>query len=284
MNRKKVEETDPLIWRVQTPGRLLTEIKNKFLNLFSVKDLRWSIEYGRCFVNGLCELFPSYKLRKGDQLMFFPCTPPLFSLEPERLLFEDECLIAYDKPPYLTTEHLGRLLKAHLVHRLDRDTSGIILFAKESQGQKLIENVFKNREIQKEYLAWVEGTIGDQGIIEGNMRAIHRREGAVIWGLAPDGVWSTTVWKRIEKSKGKSLVLLRPETGRTHQLRVHMKSIGHPILGDRTYGSRHYQKGIFRPLLHARSLEFKHPFSQRLLKLRAPFPKDFGIEENQFPV
>lgn len=264
-------------WKATQSNRLLTEVKNRFPN-FSTKDVRWSIEHHRCFVNNRVETFSSKQLERGDEISIFLEKQPLLKKEISNILFEDESLLLYNKPPYLTSESLAEMLNCHLVHRLDRDTSGLILLAKSQHAKYLLEEMFKKREIKKEYFALVKGIpMKTGGEIIGKMCVKHRREGAVVWGMAKKGLWSKTSWKLIAPKKDCSLLLCKPITGRTHQIRVHLKELGHPILGDFVYGSRERSAPIFRPLLHAAQIEFAHPYSQDKIILSSPLPKDFNL-------
>ncbi len=263
-------------WKVESPNRLLTEVKDKLLEFFSAKDLKWSIEHNRCFVNKNVERFCSASVKRGDIVALFPEKMPLERIEKERILFEDENLIVYNKPPYLASEKLGELLNAFLAHRLDRDTSGVILLAKNKEVLAGLEQQFQKRTILKQYLAWVEGATEAQGTVSGNMAAVHRREGAVIWGMKKEGIFSKTEWRTIKTSGGFSLLQCVPITGRTHQIRVHLKHVGHPIVGDYVYG---FQKlgPAFRPLLHAFRLTCVHPVTLEKMTFSAPLPDDFNL-------
>jgi 23S rRNA pseudouridine955/2504/2580 synthase len=259
-------------WTVAEANRLLTEIKNKCVN--RVKDLKWSIEHNRCFVNNLVERFGSRRVKRGDCISIWIEKSPLFCKESDRILYEDAHLLVYNKPPYLTSEKLGSLTHCLLVHRLDRDTSGLILLAKNREAQSLLEKQFKERAIHKEYFAWVQGITEPQGIISGKMGPLARREGAVVFAMVSNGLWSQTEWRRVDCKDNRSLLLCTPLTGRTHQIRVHLKHIGHPIIGDFTYGSKEYAD-TFRPLLHASALFFTHPLTKETLSFSLPPPPDF---------
>jgi 23S rRNA pseudouridine955/2504/2580 synthase len=262
-------------WKAENQNRLLTEIKNKCSANYSVKDLRWSLEHNRCFVNKKIERFGSTSIRKGDLILFHPEKKPNFCKEELRILYEDTALLVYDKPPFLTSENLATITETQLVHRLDRDTSGVVLLAKDQRIGLELEKQFRERSIQKEYFAIVEGFPGKEGVIQGNMAPLHKREGAVIWGMATQGVWSKTAWECLRQGNNKSLLHCYPLTGRTHQIRVHLQHIGGPILGDYTYGAKQVITGVFRPLLHAHRLLFVHPLTGKSLSFTSEPPSDF---------
>lgn len=252
--------------KVLSPSRLLTFIKE---NLdFPTVDLRWSIEHGRCFVNGSIERFGSARLRIGDEVTIWPAKRPRFEKDESRILYEDEDVLFYDKPPFIPSSDLAELLSLNLVHRLDRDTTGVILFAKKDPAP--YENLFRERKIEKAYDVLIEGIPSKaNGIFTGKMRKIGKREGAVVWGMSQSGAWSQTEWECVERGKHHAHLHCRPQTGRTHQIRVHMRALGHPVLGDCEYGSRKGMPGLFRPLLHASSLAFG-PY-----RVSSQLPEDF---------
>lgn len=248
-------------WIAEFEDRLLTVAKKKIS--FSTIDLRWSIEHNRCWINGKVERYGSYKVKAGEKITLFPEKKPFFQPEPERILYEDDHLLLYNKPIHIDSPALATLLGTLLVHRLDRDTSGIILFAKSKLAQKKLEDLFRQRTIKKEYLALVEGKTQKQGVIEGNLMQQGKK------------VWAKTSWKCLKQGKKGALLQCSPWTGRTHQIRLHLKSIGHPILGDFDYGNRSGKPNLFRPLLHAASLSFNHPFEGKMIHISAPPPEDF---------
>jgi 23S rRNA pseudouridine955/2504/2580 synthase len=262
-------------WKVENPDRLFSEIKNKFIGTYTATDLRWSIEHNRCFVNKKIERFPSSILQKGDLISFCPEKKPYFFKDEKRVLFEDDYIFVYDKPPFLPCESLEKFTPHWLAHRLDRDTSGVLLLAKDRTTLEALEQQFKVRSIQKEYLVLVEGYPGKEGSIKGNMALLHKRQGAVMWGMAPQGLWSQTQWRCVRRGKQMSLLHCFPLTGRTHQIRVHLKHLGYPILGDYTYGSAALKQEVFRPLLHAYKVSVTHPYSGERLMFKADVSEDF---------
>lgn len=261
-------------WKVKNTNRLLTEIKNKLSGLYTVKDIRWAIDHNRCFVNKTLERFGSTTVKAGDIISIQVEKRPLFRKDPHRVLFEDDHILIYDKPPFISSEQLSTLTQSLLVHRLDRDTTGVMILVKTPEAQKKLEEQFRSRTILKEYLALVEGNPGEKGTISGKMAPLSRREGAVIWGMSPSGLPSQTNWIRLSQRGNHTLLSCTPLTGRTHQIRVHLAHIGHPIIGDTTYGRPTNTKAL-RPLLHAHTLQFRHPATQASCSFTAPVPADF---------
>lgn len=217
-------------------------------------------------------------------------------------LYEDEDIIVFDKPSGLAvhpgtkvTRDLDTLLAASvsegeerpvLVHRLDKDTSGVIVAAKRADVARLLGKAFAGRDVAKEYRAVVAG-VPDLGLLQRNRDgeglidiALVKRQTPVggrmvAVGDDPDGQHAVTrLWIIEAASDGsRAQVALFPETGRQHQLRVHMALIGHPILGDAMYGDR---SAAPRLLLHAHRLTFRHPRKDRMT-VEAKVPAVFGI-------
>ena len=164
-------------------------------------------------------------------------------------------------------------LRPGIVHRLDRNTSGVILIAKNQKYFEYLKNLFQNRQIKKTYLALVYGEIKPKiGIIE---KPISLKPGSVkrtIWKGKMEKE-AITEYKLVKFLKGFSLVRVYPKTGRTHQIRIHLASIGYPIIGDNLYGPKTNPLKLNRLFLHAESLEF--PVSEgRKIKIEAELPKE----------
>lgn len=241
------------------------------------------------------------KLEEGDEIeVEFSATPEI-SLLPEPIpldiLFEDKYLIAVNKPAGLVVHpaagnwtgtfvngilyHCKTLpqndaIRPGIVHRLDKGTSGVLIAAKNIQAQQKMVEKFASREIEKEYLAICVGNPGTR-VVEGNIgrHPLRRKEMTV---LKEKGRPARTRVESIAHTHQLSFVRLHPETGRTHQLRVHLKHIGTPILGDPVYGIASVNKKfeVQRQLLHAYRLRFLHPISEEVIELKAPIPQDMN--------
>lgn len=276
-------------------------------NEMSLRQIKTMLEKGACKINGKTEKFASRKLLAGDVVSFNydkDIVAPIkekIVLEKKDIIYEDEFLIAFDKPAGLACgpmEHdeynnlrvyLEELLKIPsliMVHRLDKDTSGIILYAKNSTVAEVLLKMFKDREIQKTYEAIVDGLVEfESGSIDKKMFLKSKGQGWEKWGVTRSEVGKTAV-TRYQKIKtiGKfaTLLELKPLTGRTHQIRVHLESIGHPILGDHFYGNDFKCQVTFNGhLLHARALTFKHPVSKENMVLKTEKSKRFLIAEQK---
>ena len=216
-----------------------------------------------------------------------------------RVLFEDEWLLAIDKPPGVAihagpgdqetptvaawfVERYPQLVgvfeaeRPGIVHRLDKDTSGVLLLAKKPQAQAALSRAFESRAAHKQYLALCDG-VPDRphAVIEAPIgrHPGHRTRMAVT--PRAKGRVATTEYELLGSARGRSLLLLRPVTGRTHQIRVHLAAVGLPIVGDHVYGKRGADGG--RQLLHAWQLEVPHPAGGRLT-VTAPLADDMAAE------
>jgi 23S rRNA pseudouridine1911/1915/1917 synthase len=243
-----------------------------------------------------------YKVKSGDivQLRVPDPTPMDLSAEsiPLDIVFEDECMVVVDKPagmvvhpaPGHSTGTLVHALLHHckdlsgiggverpgIVHRLDKDTSGLVLVAKSEMAHRSLASQFKEREIKKVYLALVRGKVAqDKGVIDLAIgrHKIHRKKMAV---QREGGRSATTGFEVIARYPHFSYLRLFPKTGRTHQIRVHVAEMGHPILSDTTYGGKLDAKHMKMPrqALHAHKLEIRHPISGELKIFVSPLPDD----------
>ena len=200
-----------------------------------------------------------------------------------KIVHHDEAFFAVNKPTGLLSvpgrgpdkqdcvyhRVLDQFPDALVVHRLDMETSGLMLFARTPEAQRNISMQFEKREIHKTYVAIVEGMLEPAaGMIDSPMRKDmeHRLPPKHIIDFE-QGKKAITKWKVLEREKNTTRVELYPQTGRSHQLRVHMLALGHPIIGDPIYGTR-----ADRLMLHAETLELKHPASGEAIRLECPAP------------
>lgn len=257
----------------------------------------------------------SYRLKVGEciqgRVFDKPCTDLVAQEIPFDILFEDDHLLIISKPPgivvhpangnpdgtlvngllhyYREIADVGDLARPGIVHRLDKDTSGIMVVAKSSQCHRLLVEAFKERSVEKEYLALVYGHLKE---LNGRMVAniarhpVNRKKMAVC--VEGRGRYAATSWNVVESyGEGCSLLRVKIETGRTHQIRVHMASQGHPVAGDTLYGRARNTRKYPRQMLHAHRLRLKHPISGAELDFSAPLWTDFrkiilSLRENGF--
>lgn len=261
--------------------RLLAFLREKYPDFASVKALKRAIEAGLARVNGKTCAFSSFVLAAGDVVSFEPKQLPPASKRPPKILYEDPWLLICDKPPNIVCDAstFQALFPSYLlVHRLDKETSGVLLLAKTEAVKKLLVALFAKREIQKEYLALVDGIVAEkEGKIDNFLGKKISYQGQSLWGKVKEaeGQRAISRWKCLKKGKEASLLLCMPETGRTHQLRAHLSEMGHPILGDRQYGKKwRCSLTPTRHLLHAWQLSFLHPITHKQLSVTAPLPDD----------
>jgi len=267
--------------------KLLAFLKEKCHHISSVKALKRAIEAKACKVNGKVERFSTSILQTGDEVEFNLEVLKAKRSVPKKItiLHEDEDLLICDKPAGVISQNepfqkafpqFKTRLK--LVHRLDKETSGIIVLAKNEEAKKKMEQLFEERKVYKAYLAIVDGIPGSlSGKIVNYMAKIGSFHGQSIWGVVKKkGLRAITGWKVLRRGKKTALVLCEPETGRTHQIRVHLLEMGHPILGDFQY-CRDFAcpYPAERQLLHAYRLSFDHPITQKKIDCLAPIPEDF---------
>ncbi len=266
---------------------------------------RWQqlIRAGGVEVNGKPRK-PNHRLAAGDLIRFSAPPPPKpIELTPEErelnVLYEDEDVLVINKPPGLVVHPavghekgtlvnallhhcrnlagIGGNLRPGIVHRLDQDTSGVMVVAKNETAIRVVANQFRSRDVRKEYQAIVWGCPEPPlGRIETRIgRSSGNRK--KMSATAPRGRPAVTHYHVVEEYGIAALLSVRIETGRTHQIRVHMAHIGHPVVGDAMYGRGRRAElpaPVARQMLHAASLSFIHPRSGHRLEFVAPMPDD----------
>lgn len=261
------------------------------------------IRDGKIVVEGKTVLKPSHDVQ-GDEKINFELPPEeiLTTPQPEaialNILYEDDAIAVVDKPAGLVVHPAlknqkqtlvnallarygdlpvsGDPMKPGIVHRLDKGTSGCLVVARTKEALLNLQTQFKNREVEKIYLALVVGVMKPEGRIE---KAIgwHPKKRNKISSRTRKGKEAITEWKVLETFGQKySWVEVRLLTGRTHQIRVHFTEAGHPVVGDPTYGRRAkvLEDWIQRPALHAWRLGFFHPATKKRMNFEAPLPDD----------
>lgn len=268
-----------------------------FLSDVSRSQLQKWIEDGHVTVNGQV-VKTKYKLKAGDVVKIIPEAPQTIDLEPEDIpldiVYEDDDVIVVNKPAGMVVHpapgHPGHTLvnallyhsplstingefRPGIVHRIDKDTSGLLMVAKNDLAHRSLAAQLKAKTNQREYVALVHGVIKeDQGTIDaplGRSKKDRKKQAVVM-----DGRHAVTHFEIVKRYRHYTLVKCRLETGRTHQIRVHMAYIGHPLAGDPLYGPRKTLAGPGQ-YLHAGLLGFKHPRTGQEMTFTAPLPDYF---------
>ncbi|OGN64721.1 MAG: hypothetical protein A3E80_06865 [Chlamydiae bacterium RIFCSPHIGHO2_12_FULL_49_9] len=263
-------------WQAARPEKLIAFLQAQLGGSYSGKQLRRALEANLCRVNARVERFGSASIKTGDTVELASSWKNLVAQKPAPIetIYEDEHLTIINKPAGWVSKDIQ---PSKLVHRLDKDTTGLLILAKSHLAFEKMKGLFEKKEIVKEYLALVDGHPSqNEGRIENRLGKKGSYQGQTIWGSSPTGSIATTEWKALAKGKNSTLLLCKPLTGRTHQIRVHLAEMNHPILVDRQYAKsfrcKHF---IQRPLLHAHTLRFIHPFLNKEISLKAPLPRDF---------
>lgn len=291
-----MDEPVRLVIDNELTGRIDKQLGHHFRQYSRSQLQRW-IEDGHVQVNGQ-PVKPKYKLAAGDVVTIEPEKPKKIDLVPENIpldiVYEDDDVIVVNKPQGMVVhpapghpDHtLVNALLYHsplstingefrpgIVHRIDKDTSGLLMVAKNDMAHRSLAAQLKAKTNEREYVALVHGVIKeDQGTIDAPLGRSpkDRKKQAVV----ADGRHAVTHFRVLRRYRHYTLVSCRLETGRTHQIRVHMKYIDHPLAGDPLYGPRKTLPGNGQ-YLHARLLGFKHPRTGEQLTFTAPLPPYF---------
>jgi 23S rRNA pseudouridine1911/1915/1917 synthase len=285
-------------------GKRLDQVIHERLPQFSRSRIQEWIRGGRVRVNG-AERRASYLLRADDAIEVEPSEPSPLRATPEdlplRILYEDEDLVAIDKPAGMVVHagagvHSGTVVNALLhrfealsstggplrpgiVHRLDRFTSGVLLAAKNDRAHQALAAQFAGRQVEKVYLALVHGTVKpESGRIERPIARDPVRRTRMTARLE-GGRAARTEYRVLRRFARFTLVEVRIGTGRTHQIRVHLSSLGHPVAGDTVYGAPAKIEGrpaLGRYFLHAHRIRFRQPVSGEEITVESPLPAELG--------
>ena len=245
----------------------------------------------------------SYKTNLNDEIEINIPEPRETSLKPQdiplEILYEDNDIIVVNKPKGMVVHPangnpdgtlvnaimakckgslsgIGGEIRPGIVHRLDKDTSGAIIVAKNDKAHIRLSDDLKNHRIKKTYIALVRGTVKENEATI-NMPIARSKQDRKKMAVDKNGKEAITHFKVLNRYEGKyTLLEINIETGRTHQIRVHLSHIGYPIIGDSTYSNGKNEWGIEGQCLHAKSLDFKHPITEKEIHIEAPLPKYFN--------
>ena len=258
------------------------------------------IDEGEILVNGKSQK-ASYKVQNGDKISINIPEVKEVGLKsqdiPLDIIYEDNDILVVNKPKGMVVHPavgnldgtlvnavmahckdnlsgIGGEVRPGIVHRLDKDTSGLIIVAKNDKAHIKLSEQIQNREVKKIYIALVRGIVKEnEATIDMPIgRSSKDRNKMAVDKKGKEAITHFKVLKRFEKY---TLLQVRIETGRTHQIRVHLAEIGHPVVGDYTYSNGKNEFNVEGQMLHAKSLEFKHPITGKLKHLEAPLPEYF---------
>tara|TARA_B100001287_G_C22622758_1_gene500950 strand:- start:153 stop:1160 length:1008 start_codon:yes stop_codon:yes gene_type:complete len=303
----------------QAPLRVDKFLMN-FIENSSRSKIQQSAKNGYIHVNGI-PVKSNYKVKNGDVVTVEYRNPPrpntLIPQDiPVNIIYEDNDILIVNKEAGMVVHpgfgnwegtlvnalafhfhnlpNTGDKTRPGLVHRIDKNTSGVLVIAKNEISMQIMGDKFSNRDLNRKYIALVWGDMKeDEGTITGHVgRSLKNRK---VMGIFPDGDFgkhAITHWKVIERFGYTTLIECKLETGRTHQIRAHFKYIGHPLFNDAEYGGDKIIKGTTftkykqfvqncfticnRQALHAKSLEFMHPVKNKLMKFNTDLPEDFS--------
>lgn len=279
--------------------RLDKYITDKLGKEYSRTYIKFLIDKGFVLVESK-KTKPRYIVQDGDKILInIISVPQNENLEAENIpldiIYEDEWIIVVNKPYGMVVHpgagvrtgtlvnallfHCGKLpdtgneLRPGIIHRLDKDTSGVIVAAKNSRALRSLSKQFQKRAVKKIYVALVKGQLElDNGIIEAPL-ARHKTDRKKMSVVHEEGKDARTIYHVVKRYKKCTLVRLELLTGRTHQIRVHMQYLGHPVLGDTKYGG---DKSMNRQALHAEKIGFSHPNTGKYMEFSSPIPEDIA--------
>ena len=266
----------------------------------SRSNIQKLIDSGDILVNNSIKKM-SYKVQEGDVIHINVPEAREANIKPENIpidiIYQDNDIIVVNKPKGLVVHPadgnpdgtlvnaimaickdglsgIGGELRPGIVHRLDKDTSGLLIVAKNDKAHRLMSEQIKNREVRKIYIALVKGVVSEnEATID--MPIGRSTKDRKKMAVRKDGKEAVTHFKVLKRYPSYTLLEVKIDTGRTHQIRVHMAEIGHPVVGDMVYSSGKNEFGVEGQMLHAKSLDFKHPITGKQMHLEAPLPQYF---------
>jgi 23S rRNA pseudouridine1911/1915/1917 synthase len=285
-------------------GKRLDHFLKDSLKDYSRNRIKKVIDSGGVYVNRKRALIASFSLTPDDHIEFYDeIDTKSVTLKKSDIIYEDGHILAINKPANIPTQATYSSIKGtvleivknyyinkgieqyvRLIHRLDKGTTGVLLLSKTPEANKLLTAQFREKKVAKEYLALVSGAVKpESGTVETSINKVRGRR-TKYENVKTGGKPAISEYGLKKKLKGHSLVTVRPKTGRTHQIRVHMAHLGHPILGDELYGGQTRllvkTKGklndinVARAMLHAKSLTLNHPVTKKRITLKAKMPED----------
>ena len=289
MKKYKVSEIDRL-----------DKIVNKLETSLSREAIQRMIKTGKILVNGKQEK-PSYKTSIGETIIIEEKKAEEIDLKPQEMpldvIYEDDDMLVINKEKGIVVHPgngnpdgtlanavmarckgdlsgIGGKIRPGIVHRIDKDTSGLVIIAKNDKAHINLSNQIQKRQVKKTYIALVRGVIKENEATI-NMPIGRNTKDRKKMAVSKNGKEAITHFKVLNRFEGYTLLELNIETGRTHQIRVHLAEIGYPIVGDYVYSNGKNPFNVLGQMLHAEKLEFKHPRTGEIVKFEAPLPKYF---------
>ena len=290
--RRRWRPDSIFIWRNEEETTLLQCLEQK-LSDHKRSSLKAMMKYGQVAVNGVPTSQFDLTVQPGDEMSVNFTRPFVTFSHPRiRLVYEDDDIIVVHKGSGILSvgtdnrsdgtaysivrnylKNKDPHLKLFIIHRLDRDTSGLMMFAKNIEAKEAMQHNWNNMVLSRTYVAVVEGKVEEEsGTVRSYLAETSQYE--VYSTQNPEeGQLAITRYKRLDCRHGYSLMELSLDTGRKNQIRVHMKDLGHPIVGDRKYGAK--SSPLRRMALHARTLRFVHPVTRKDMLFETPIPSRF---------
>ena len=291
-NRRGSRPDNIRTWKIDDPGTLL-EVASRILSDHTPTKVKSMMRHHQFAVNGTPMSQFDFMVQPGDEFSVnFDQSFRVFKHPRIQLVYEDNDILVINKGYGVLSmgtdtvktgtaySVMREYVKYHnpraqvfIVHRLDRDTSGLMMLAKSQEAKDAMQHNWNNMVLSRKYVAVVEGMVEqEQGVVRSYLAETSQFE---VYSTqdASKGQLAVTRWRRLAAGGGYSLMELELDTGRKNQIRVHMKDLGHPIVGDRKYGAQ--SSPIHRLALHAQTLRFVHPITRRDMNFTTPIPSRF---------
>ena len=292
-NARKENRPDNIkTWTVKNGGTIL-EVAASFLKDHTPTKLKSMLKHNQFAVNSMPMSQYDFEVHEGDTFSVnFDQSFQVFSNPRVKLVYEDEHILVINKGYGVLSmgtdtkkdgtaysimreyvKYHDPRAKVFIVHRLDRDTSGLMMLAKTIEAKEAMQHNWNNMVLNRKYIAVVEGEVKQQEGVVKSYLAENSQYEVYSTDDPSKGQFDVTRYKCLKATKSYSMMEVELDTGRKNQIRVHMKDLGHPIAGDRKYGAAH--SPINRLALHAQTLRFVHPITRREMNFSAPIPSGF---------